>query len=197
MMMSRRRATQGFNINADINRICQHPSITELYNYSMNSHSLCLLCYKILLPQIGPICCPQSCPDNQRINVFEDVISYHSARSRTKDYSRSILVGQLYTKVANNAPELLHLLPSILSPQTSYPLVSLCRSNPNNQLPNWATKIALQQKLQLPVFDNRMQCKCGTTHDPWGNHTFKCRHISKMPAHTLYTTLGPMLYSQH
>lgn len=85
----------------------------------------------------------------------------------------------------NEAPEHLHLLPSILSPLTSYPLVGMHRSNRRHHLPNWATKIAIQRKLRLPVYNtnNAPVCRCGTQHDCWGDHTFKCKRISKMATH--------------
>ncbi len=43
----------------------------------------------------------------------------------------------LHHEVFLHAPEHFHLLPSLLSSQTSYPLIGLCRSNPWNWLFNW------------------------------------------------------------
>jgi hypothetical protein len=162
--------------NQDTLPLHLHPSISDLYRQTTNPQSIHLQRYFTLLPQIGPIGCPEKCPDKEKIHLFETSLSYHSAQSRIKDHSANILLGQLYTEVQSNAPEHLHLLPSILSPQTSYPLISLNRSNPHNRLPNWATRIALQRKLRLPVYDpdNTPTCKCGAKLDCWGDHTFKC-----------------------
>ncbi len=64
----------------------------------------------------------------------------------------------------------------------------MCGSNTQHRLTNWSTKLALQQKLRLPVFDTNEQpprCKCGTTHDQWGDHTFNCTKINKKFAHNI------------
>ncbi len=171
MMFSKQRALHGFTINKDIPPIL-HTSISDLYTQSTNTHSIHLQQYALLLPQIGPICCHDQCPQNNCLKMIETSLSYHSACSRIKNYNGKILLGQLYTEVTHNAPEHLHLLPSILLPQTSYPLMNLARSLPRNCLPNWATKIALQQKLQLPVYDpnNTPICRCGTKFDCWRPH---------------------------
>jgi hypothetical protein len=42
-----------------------------------------------------------------------------------------------------------HLLPSLLLPQASYPLISLCHSIPSNQLPPWVFVLALKRTLRL------------------------------------------------
>ena len=79
----------------------------------------------------------------------------------------------------------LHLLPSILVPQTSYPLISMCRSNPTNRLPNWSFVIALKRKLRLPIFDptTTPNCPCGIQHDIWGDHIFRCVKHNKIAPH--------------
>ena len=85
------------------------------------------------------------------------------------------------------APEHIHLLPSILAPQTSYPLTGMNRSNPLHRLPDWIFNIAIRRKLRLPVYDptNCPTCSCNQKHDCWGDHTFKCRKISKKMAHNI------------
>jgi len=99
-----------------------------------------------------------------------------------------------------SAPEHLHLLPSLLSPQTSYPLVGMNRSNARHRLPDWAFSIALRRKLRLPVYDisNPPICKYGKQHDCWGDHTFHCKQISKKFTHNIIqdcmaTALQPAL----
>ncbi len=62
------------------------------------------------------------------------------------------------------------------------------RYDRKHQLTNWSTKLTLQQKLCLPIFNTYEQppwCKCGITHDQWGDHTFSCAKISKKFAHNI------------
>ena len=119
--------------------------------------------------------------------MFENHTSLHSARSRLKKHFGNIITGQIYTNVGTSAPEHFHLLPSILSPQMSYPLIGMCRSNAQHRLPNWATQIAIKRKLRLPIYDphNTPTCKCGQKHDCFGDHTFKCKKISKTVSHNI------------
>ena len=58
----------------------------------------------------------------------------------------------LYQDVYANAPEHFHLIPSLLSSQTSYPLIGMCRSLPSNHLANWEFSSAIRRKLRLPLF---------------------------------------------
>ncbi len=42
--------------------------------------------------------------------------------------------------------------------------------------------MAPKRKLQLPIFnanEQPLRCKCGITHDQWGDHTFNCTKINK------------------
>ncbi len=89
--------------------------------------------------------------------------------------------------MATQAPEHRQLLPSILSPQTSYPLVDMNRSNAQHQLPDWTTLLALRRKLPLPIYNtiNTPMCKCGKQHNCWGDHTVQCKLISKKIAHNI------------
>lgn len=47
--------------------------------------------------------------------------------------------------------------------------------------------MAIRRKLRLPIYDSTSPpfCKCGTRHDCWGDHTFRCRSISKKMAHDM------------
>ena len=94
--------------------------------------------------------------------------------------------------------------PSILSSHTSAPLAYYHRSVPNNRLPNDTFTTLLQRKLRLPCLPPELlnkQCRhCQTTLDPFGDHLFQCRNISKTALHnqardTLYTictSLAPL-----
>jgi hypothetical protein len=199
MMFSKRRATQGFRINNDIQPIRLHPTISDLYSQTNNPSSTSIQRYHNLLLQIGHLCCPPSCPLPDQITSFEHHISLHSARSRLKQHSSSIILGQIYTAIGTSAPEHLHLLPSILSPQTSYPLVGMSRSNSQHRLPNWMTEIAIKRKLRLPIYDNfnPPTCKCGHKHNCYGDHTFKCKQNSKKWHTTSSETHAQKPYNQH
>jgi hypothetical protein len=118
---------------------------------------------------------------------FQLHTSAHSARSRIKQFNSNILLGQIYSMMNIEAPEHTHLLPSILSPHMSYPLTGMNRSNPLHRLPNWMFSIAIKRKLRLPVYStqNTPTCTCSQIHDKWGDHAFKCRHISKKSAHDI------------
>jgi hypothetical protein len=59
------------------------------------------------------------------------------------------------------------------------------RSNANHRLQNWSFDIALRRKLRLPILPPSNTCKCGATHDIYGDHTFHCRNISKKAAHNI------------
>lgn len=121
----------------------------------------------------------------------------HSARSRLKKWTGNIVTNQIYTEATNNNNEHLHLIPSILSPQTSYPLVGMCRSAKQNRLANWITDISIKRKLRLPIhnIDNPPTCKCGKVHDIYGDHAFRCRNSSKKWHTTSFATLGPKHYN--
>jgi hypothetical protein len=97
--------------------------------------------------------------------------------------------------MATQAPEHLNLLPSILSPQTSYPLVDINRSNGQHRLPDWTTLLSLRRKFHLPIYNtnNTPTCKCGKQYDCWGDHTFHCKLIRKKLHTTSYKIHGHRL----
>jgi hypothetical protein len=45
----------------------------------------------------------------------------------------------------------------------------------------------MKRKLRLPIFNpnDLPRCKCGITHDPWGDHTFNCTKTNKKFAHNI------------
>ena len=95
-------------------------------------------------------------------------------QSRIKTHCSNYLWTELHHKFYNTVPDQLHLLPSILSPQISYPLISLCRSLPQNRLPPWIFLPALKRKLCLPLFEENDKpfCPCGQCNGPLGDHIF-------------------------
>ena len=186
MMMCKRRSRRGFHINNDIKPVYLHQSITDLYDIDHNNTSTCLQIYQGLLPHIGTLCCSPKMSDDEKLPMFESNISLKSARDRLKKAIGSISLSQIYMDTFNTNKELLLLLPSMLSPQTSYPLIGMCRSKIQHRLPNWITELALKRKLRVPIFPAQPPiCKCGIQHDKYGDHSFKCNRISKKQGHNI------------
>jgi hypothetical protein len=106
-------------------------------------------------------------------------------RAHEADSNSTYLSHSLYNKVFSNAPDHFHLLPSLLSSQTSYPLIRLCCSNPHNRHLNWQFDIGIKRKLRLPLYPTTNQpiCACGTVVDIFGDHIFKCKCICKIGVH--------------
>jgi hypothetical protein len=200
MTAATRNAQHGFRLHHDLLPFKLHQSLSNLFQTSTNPTSHILQRFQRLLPSIAHIACAPSTPTHDRITHFLTSVSEKSARSRIKTHCNNYLWTELHHEFYNSAPDQLHLLPSILSPQTSYPLISLCRSLPQNRLPPWIFLPALKRKLRLPLFDrtDKPFCPCGRRNDPFGDHIFQCRRINKIGAHNLIrdgfaTTLGPLL----
>ena len=130
MMTSNRCANDGFIINKEVPPKMVNDSIRNLFSTTINHNSQYLHKYHQLLPHIATIACPPSCNPTDRLQLFQSHISSHSARGRIKQFSGSVILGQIYTMMNIEAPEHTHLLPSILSPHMSYPLTGMNRSNP-------------------------------------------------------------------
>jgi hypothetical protein len=104
---------------------------------------------------------------------------------------------QLYLKHQQSVRKLLYdttpadiadLLPSLLSPLTSIPLLSLTRRITTNRISNPLFRILLQRKLRLPMLPPSLQhkpciCRSKAILDPYGDHFFSCTAISKTPIH--------------
>jgi hypothetical protein len=100
-------------------------------------------------------------------------------------------------KVCTNAPEHLHLLPSILSAHTLAPIISLCHSKPSYRMPPWIFDICLKRKLHLPLYTTTHTpfCPCGQQVNPFGDHVFQCTQICKIGVHkSIRDSLRPILY---
>ncbi len=125
-----------------------------------------------------------STPTLTCIPAFLTSISPNSACNRIKTYCTNYINNATHHKVYTHAPEHLHLLSSILSPHTSYPLIALCHSNPTC-LPPWIFDTCLKRKLCLPLFDTDALpfCPCGWCLNPYSDHTFQCKHICKIRVH--------------
>ncbi len=77
-----------------------------------------------------------------------------------------------------------HLLPSILSPQTSFPLITMSCSAIKHHLSPLSFLICIQRKLRLPIYPPHTRCTCGhRDHDIFGDHAFCCNKGSKKCTH--------------
>ena len=200
MTIAIRNATTGFRQNKDITPTRLHPSITNLFSTTHNPHSQCLARYHLLLPHIAQIACSDKCPPQERLQHTQTKLSAKSMRDRIKKHCANILSALTYEITFTTSPEHAHLLPSILTPITSYPFIGMNRSNPTNRLSTCAVTLAIQRKLRLPIYNttNPPRCSCGITHDPWGDHAFRCKKHNKKFAHNFIrdnwaTTLQPAL----
>jgi hypothetical protein len=200
MVQAHRYATHGIQLNRDLAPVRLHPSLADLYNKDHNPNLPSLRRFHHLLPTIASIACPARCPPHERVDHFLTSISPHSARSRIKEHCSKYAKGELYQHVKIHCPENFHILPSLLSPHMSAPLVGMCRSVPSHRLSPWQFTFGMLRKLRLPVHDehNLPTCKCGATHDKYGDHAFDCRPNNKTAAHHhirdgLLTALQPAL----
>ena len=198
--MSWRRAISGFRPSIDIEPTLLHKSISNLFNIDNNPSSELLQRYQLMLPTIASIAKPPKCNHNDRVTHFQSKLSPTSMRSYIKIFCANAMTDLTNESTYYNNHEHLQFLPSILVPQTSYPLISMCRSIERNRLPNWSFLIALKRKLRMPLFDenNIPTCPCGTIHDKWGDHMFKCvKHNKILPHHVIRdswaTALQPAL----
>ena len=74
----------------------------------------------------------------------------HLRKERSQSHQTALQrlpLDRTHHEIYNTAPEHLHFLPSLLSPQTSYPLISLCRSQPSHRLPPCIFIPACKRKL--------------------------------------------------
>jgi hypothetical protein len=175
MVSACRNAFQGFRIHEDLPNFFMHQTLSALFDVSINTTSNILKCFHCLLPHIANIACAPSTPPSDRINHFLTSVSPKSAHSRLKLHINDYPSHSLYDKVFSNAPDHFHLLPSLLTSQTSYPLIGLYRRNPHNHLLNWEFNTSIKCKLHLPLYPTTNQpiCACGTVVDVFGDHIFK------------------------
>ena len=202
MAIAHRNATTGFQIHPDSTPHHLHPSLSALFDFRQNQTSLLLRRFHLLLPHFAAIGSAPSIPPSERTTKFLTTTSLRRARDRIKSFTNTHILHSLYHDVYANSPEHIHVLPSLLSPQTSFPLIALNRSNPTNRLPPWCFSIAMKRKLRLPLFDAQAPkfCQCRRRVDDFGDHIFQCTRVSKLCAHNIVrdgiaTSLPPALAS--
>jgi hypothetical protein len=147
------RSTHGFHLHKDLHPHILHPSLSALFMLTSNPYSLLLQRLHCLLPHIASVGYSPTTPHSTWVHAFLTSVSPNSACNRIKTYCTTYLNNATHHEFCTHAPEHLHLLPSILSPHTSYPIIALCRSNPSNRLAPWIFDICIKHKLRLPIYD--------------------------------------------
>ena len=86
-------------------------------------------------------------------------------------------------------PSDFHLLPGILSTQTSYPIIGMSQSAIKHRLSPLIFLICIRRKLRLPIYPPNTRCTCGHhNHDVFGDHAFCCDKVSKKRTHNNIAT---------
>jgi len=100
--------------------------------------------------------------------------------------------------MSTEMPDHTHLLPSILSPTTSYPIAGMSRSQLSHRLPPISFALNMRRKLRLPILPYECKCQCNKTYDIYGDHPFNCPENHKGRPHNMITNkfsqaLAPLL----
>jgi hypothetical protein len=140
-MISKQQSTQGFIINKDLMPNCINLYKTYAALQKTPSHQASTGIITSSLPLLNNAA-HHSALKSKSFLILKKT-SLQSARSQLKQHCNNIITGQVYTTMHNDTSEHLHLLPSILNSQTSYPLFDMNRSNTHHWLQNWSFDIAL------------------------------------------------------
>jgi hypothetical protein len=137
---STRHATSGIFLNKHLNNVHCHSTMSALYSTTTNPHSLILKRLHHILPHIPTSSCSPTTPQTDLTQYFLTTLSPHSASNQLKKHSTNIVTAKLSNHVFEHKNEHFHLLPSILSPHISYPLIAMSHSyqtlpHPANILP--------------------------------------------------------------
>ena len=150
-----KNARTGFTLHRNLLPFKLYHTLSDLFNMSTTPSSLILQRYHCLLPDIASVACGPSTPPATRTSHFLTSVSTNSARDRISAHCSSSIIQDLYHEVYTSSPQDIHLLPSLLSPQTSYPLISMYRSVPTNRLPPLDIQPLLETETTTPTFCSR------------------------------------------
>ena len=93
-----------------------------------------------------------------------------------KKHSTTTVTVELYKYVFEHKNVHFHLIPSILSPHMSYPLIAMSCSYTKHRFTPLTLLFSIRRKLRLPIHPTRTHCTCGYhEHDIYGNHAFCCK----------------------
>ena len=104
---------------------------------------------------------------------------------------------ELYNHVFEYENEHFHLLPRILSPHTSYPLIAMFRSCMKHRLTPLTFLLCIRRKLRLPIYPNpnRTPCTCGHhEHDITETKPSAVKEVAKNEHITSLLWILPELY---
>ena len=197
-IVSRRNVLHGIRTHRDLPLRQLDPALGELFTLESNSSSVFLQRIHSVIPNLASHACPPTIPREGCSQYFLDVLSPTSYKSRLKKVANNLHLSTLYNTFYNDNQDDIHLLPSILSPTTSYPLVGMNRSINYHRLKGPECQLMLRRKLRLNVFPHSFPCSCGKTHDAKGDHAFCCSRSHKGSAHNqiahqIAKALGPAL----
>ena len=122
-------------------------TISDLFSLDTNPDSIFLQQFHSILPNLASIACPPSIPQEQLCQYFLTTLSPKRARGRFKEATAHYQLNNLYEIMSNDMPDHIHLLPSILSSTTSYPIAGMSRSQISHRLPPIPFAINMLRKL--------------------------------------------------
>ena len=146
---------QGIRTHKDLLPRQLDPALDKLFTLESNLTSVLLQRIHSVIPNVSTI------PRESCSQYFLDKLSPTSYKSRLKKVANCFQQYTLYNTFYNDNQENIHLLPSILSSTTSYPLVGMNRSINNHRLNGTKCQIMLRRKLRLNVFPHEFPCTCG------------------------------------
>ena len=106
-----------------------------------------------------------------------------------KKHCTHTVKSELYNHMFEHKRADFHLLPGILSTQTSYPIIGMSQSAIKHRLSPLSFLICIRHKLRLPIYPPNTRCTCGHhDHDVFGDHAFCCDKGSKKRTHNTIAT---------
>ena len=131
-----RNAIHGINTHPHLPLTKLDITISELFSIDTNPDSTFLKRFHSILPNLASIACPPTIPQDQ---LCQYTIFPHN--SITKASTR------ITSSTSNDMADHTHLLPSILSPTTSYPIAGMSRLQISHRLPPIPFAINMRRKL--------------------------------------------------
>jgi hypothetical protein len=144
---STRHATNGIYLNKYLNNLHLHLTFSALYSTTTKPHSIILKLYHHILPHIVTSACPPTILQTDLAKCFLTTHTPHSAHGRLKKHSTAIVTAELYNHVFEHENDHFHLLPSILSSHTPYPLIAMSRSCVKHRLTPLTFLLCIRRKL--------------------------------------------------
>ena len=172
MSQATRYAAQGFVFGRRHQPHRLPPSLSSLFSCLENPTSKLLKNFYRLLPDVSQIGAPSRCADP--LDYYLVTGSFKSMRDRVRQAAST----RQRAALSAVAPvDLRNYLDEILISPTSYPLISMTKSDPSHCRRNDIFIIELKRKLHLEIFDPKRcpTCLCGATINPHGKHIFCCR----------------------